>query len=354
MDDIRNIFDSSEDEAETERINNGQKEEGEYVTADELEDITEEEVAPEMEPISDSEIEVEPDTGDEVLDLEDKALTRALDAHTEKVESILQRMVIEDGDEYRWNQGSVPDSCEDWKGYNIMMGIKEIDSRSLPSVADKLFKAHLRRVCGAAWENRLDMIVWIDLPVKFIQDQGTKRIVDTVWKRTIKKRSFTCTKLKSETFGLSPHFNQFRLLPGKFWEEIGFCYEETDDIMEECFPEMWSFIDGPVRYLRIDSRKTLQRPYRERLLEIIDGENLEKEESCLVKTLPQRIFGDSDTHQLMIPDGEWIGTICRAYTEVDAIGTFPHLFRETSYREVRDSMEGQLCRATDAIDRMWK
>ena len=101
MDDIRNIFDSSEDEAEAERINNGQKEEGEYVTADELEDITEEEVAPEMEQISDSEIEVEQDTGDEVLDLEDRALTIALDAHTEKVESILQQMVIEDEDEYR-------------------------------------------------------------------------------------------------------------------------------------------------------------------------------------------------------------------------------------------------------------
>ena len=64
MDNIRNIFD---DEAEVERINNGQKGEGEYVAidgrnpADDLEDITEEEVEPEMEPISDSEIEVEMD-----------------------------------------------------------------------------------------------------------------------------------------------------------------------------------------------------------------------------------------------------------------------------------------------------
>ena len=121
MDDIRNVFDSSEDEAEVEIINNDQKEEGEYVTMDEtqpactmcgrnsandLEDITEKELEPEMEPISDSEIEVESDTGDKVFDLEpisdsesdleDKALTRALDAHTQKVESILHQMVIED------------------------------------------------------------------------------------------------------------------------------------------------------------------------------------------------------------------------------------------------------------------
>ena len=364
MDDIRNVFDSSEDEAEVEIINNDQKEEGEYVTMDEtqpactmcgrnsandLEDITEKELGPEMEPISDSEIEVEPDTGDKVFDLEpisdsesdleDKALTRALDAHTQKVESILQQMVIKDEDEYKWNRDTVPDSCEDWKGYNIMIGIKEIDIRSLPLVADKLFKVHLRRVCGAAWENRLDMVVWIDLPMDFVQDLGTKRIVDTVWKGAIKKRSFTCTSLKNETFGLSPHFNQFRLLPGRFWEEIGFRYEETDKIMEECFPELRSFINGPVRYLRIDSLKTLQRPYRERLLAIIDGENLEKEKLI---------------NQLMIPDGEWIGTICRAYTEEEAIGTFPHLFRETSYQEVRDSMKRPFCRATDAIDMMWK
>ena len=347
MDNIRNIFDSSDDEAEVERINNGQKEEGEYVAidgrnpADDLEDITEEEVEPEMETISDSEIEVEMDKRDEVLDLEDKALTRALDAHTQKVESILQQMVIKEEDRYEWNRDTVPYSCESWKQYNIMVGIEEIDSRSLPSVADKLFKSHLRRVCGAAWENRLDMIVWIDLPVELIQDLGTRRIVDTVWQRTIKKRSFTCTSLKNETFALSPAFNQFRLLPGKFWEEIGFHYEETDDILEECFPEMWSSIDGPVRYLRIDTLKTLQRPHRERLLEIIDEDNEEKKMAQYVITPPQ----------LMEPDREWIETICRAYTEEEAISTFPHLFKYTSYREIRDSMTRQFC--TDVIDLTW-
>ena len=63
MEDIRNVFDSSEDEVEVEIINNDQKEEGEYVTMDEtqpactmcgrnsandLEDITEKELEPEM------------------------------------------------------------------------------------------------------------------------------------------------------------------------------------------------------------------------------------------------------------------------------------------------------------------
>ena len=201
-----------------------------------------------------------------------------------------------------------------WKRDCVLVGKPEIDMQSVSHVADELLRSHLHMACSAAWYNGIeDLIVWIDLPTQWILDTGNKITVDRSWRGRLKRRSYTYTQLYGYSFALSNSMAQFRLKPGKLWEEIGFQF------CEEAIPEIHE--SNPVRFLKLDVKRSLQRPYRERLLSLIDIR--------------------FENYQNQCKDGIWIGEICRTYEKEDAEYIFPHLFKDITYEEVLMSLNSK-------------
>ena len=204
-----------------------------------------------------------------------------------------------------------------WKRDCVLVGKPEIDMQCVSHVADELLRSHLHMACSAAWYNGIeDLIVWVDLPIQWILDMGTKVTVDRSWRGRLKRRSYTYTTLFGYSFALSPSMAQFRLRPGRLWEDIGFVF------CEEPLPELHE--TNPVRFLKLDVKRSLQRPYRERLLSLVDIRY--------------------ENYQNQCKDRIWIGEICKTYKKEEAEGMFPHLFEDITHEEVLMSMK------TDSTD----
>ena len=218
--------------------------------------------------------------------------------------ALLEALETEETKEYRYN-------LDIWMRDCVLVNKPEVDPECLSHVADELLRSHLHMACSAAWYNGIeDLIVWVDLPYKWIQDMGTRVVVDRSWRGRIKRRSYAYTSLYGYSFALSPSMAQFRFKPGRIWEDIGF------EFCEEPMPEVHE--SDPVRFLKLDVKRSLQRPYRERLLSLIDIRY--------------------ENYQNQCKDGIWVGEICRTYGKEDAEGIFPHLFKDKTYEEVLMTM----------------
>ena len=155
--------------------------------------------------------------------------------------------------------------------------------------------------------NLLQMCVWLDIRYDFyrreLEKSGQKK---TVYRKGVdgvtKIRPFTYLVENGRNIAVSPLVLKLRLIPGAFWETIGLTY--VDDFEIDVGGETTT-----TRCLMVKPRRTLMRPARDNLLQLL-SEHMELPETGDI------VLGDA---------------ICQVFSEDETREFFPSVLETLPY-----------------------